>query len=78
MLCDVKNRAKSLEVIEGHSKLHRYVRGIKVSSVIHYRPKCVSILYRYWHIQCQTLAWPWNVGRGHSRSHTSSYSSSVV
>ena len=58
MLCAVRNFAKSLKVVQGHSRLQRWVELCEVLCllVIHCGPKYVSILLRYWHIQRRILS----------------------
>jgi len=51
----------SLKIIQGHSKWH-----CSVGRVFFIETVCMS--YRFWDVQRQKTAWPWNWGRGCSRS----------
>ena len=54
------------QVTQGHSKWHCWVGRVLVPISIFIETVCM--LYRFWDIQRQKTAWPWNWGMGHSRS----------
>jgi len=50
--------SRSIKVVQGHSKLHRWVKGVQ--KVIHCWPKCVYFV-RYWH-SVSNIGVTWNLG----------------
>ena len=59
--------AKSLKITQGHGKWHCWV-GRQYKSLLVFHQNYVCISYRFWDIQRQRMAWPWNRGWGHLRS----------
>jgi len=56
--------AKSVKIIHHHRMWHPWVgRNVSLSLLL-FHCKCLCILYRFWEIQRQTMAVPWNLGYG--------------
>jgi len=71
-ICDFKNAVTLKTLVRGPS------RSLKMSpfDITHMSSywRCIVIMTlsrvvcRLWYIQCLKMSWPWNPGRGHSRS----------